>query len=289
MVDVEALRRLVRAITRFLGPEDELGAKADSGSGEPVRFVSSRPMGSAWLLRCLWERLHIDLDLLGMLGARGVTDPFWVEGAIFGMVANRALDPCSTHALPEWLQTSVAAAGVPDNTYDEALVRAMDLLLGVQDEIQRTVFFAAADLFNLEVDLLLYDTTSTYFNMEDDDEERAEREQRWRAAEAGLGPAPTRVRPQVVNEPPLRLAGHSKDHRPERAQVVVGLVVTREGIPVRCWTWQHQRCDEGGRGQAQPGGLAAQPGGVGGRPGHGVGGQPQGATVGWGSLRGGRA
>ena len=172
-----------------------------------------------------------------MLSTRGVTDPAWVEGAIFGMVANRALDPCSKHALPEWLQTTVAAAGVPDDTYDEALVRAMDLLLGAQDEIQQSVFFAAADLFNLEVDLLLYDTTSTYFEMEDDDEERTEREQRWDAADAGLGPEPTRPRPQVVNEPPLRLAGHSKDHRPDRAQVVVGLAVTRQGIPVRCWTW----------------------------------------------------
>jgi len=113
----------------------------------------------------------------------------------------------------------------------------MDLLLAAQDEIQKSVFFAAADLFNLEVDLLLYDTTSTYFEMEDNDEERTEREQRWDAANAGLGPEPTRPRPQVVNDPPLRLAGHSKDHRPDRAQVVVGLAVTRQGIPVRCWTW----------------------------------------------------
>jgi hypothetical protein len=237
LVDVEALRRLARAITRFLGPEDELAATAAGASAEAVRFVSSRPMGSAWLLRGLWEKLHIDRDLLGMLTARGVMDPAWVEGAVFGMVANRALDPCSKHALPAWLQRSVAAAGVPHDTYDEALYRAMDLLLGAQDEIQKSVFFAAADLFNLEVDLLLYDTTSMYFDMEDDDEERAEREQRWQAAEAGLGPEPTRPRPQVVNEPPLRLAGHSKDHRPDRAQVVVGLAVTREGIPVRCWTW----------------------------------------------------
>jgi hypothetical protein len=236
-VDIEALRRLARAITRFLGPEDEFATTADGASPEPVRFVSSRPMGSAWLLRGLWERLHIDRDLLQMLSTRGVTDPAWVEGAIFGMVANRALGPCSKHALPEWLQTTVAAAGVPDDTYDEALVRSMDLLLAAQDEIQKSVFFAAADLFNLEVDLLLYDTTSTYFEMEDDDEERAEREQRWDAANAGLGPEPTRPRPQVVNDPPLRLAGHSKDHRPDRAQVVVGLAVTRQGIPVRCWTW----------------------------------------------------
>ena len=236
-VDLEALRRLVGSITRFLGPEDELKAATSTVEGEPVRFLESRPMGAAWLLRGLWERLGIDRDLCAIAAHAGVKLPAWVEGAIFGMVANRALDPCSKHALPDWLEASVAAAGVPADTYDEALYRAMDLLLGAEDELQRAVFFSTADLFNLEVDLLLYDTTSTYVEMEDDDEERIERQQRWAAADAGLGVEPTRPRPQVVNDPPLRLFGHSKDQRPDRAQVVVGLAVTRHGIPVRCWTW----------------------------------------------------
>ncbi len=236
-VDLEALRRLVRSITRFLGPEEELAAAPSAIGGEPVRFIESRPMGAAWLLRGLWQRLKLDRDLVKVASRHGVKLPAWVEGAVFGMVANRALDPCSKHALPEWLESSVAASGVPGDTYDEALYRAMDLLLGAEDELQRAAFFATADLFNLEVDLLLYDTTSSYFEMEDDDEERIERAERWEAADAGSGPEPTRPRPQVVNEPPFRLQGHSKDHRPDRAQVVVGLAVTREGIPVRCWTW----------------------------------------------------
>jgi len=117
------------------------------------------------------------------------------------------------------------------------LYRAMDFLLTASDEVQQRVFFSTADLLNLEVDLLLYDTTSSYFEMEDDDVERAEREERWAAYDAGEGPEPTRPRPQVVNEPPLRLKGHSRDKRPDLAQVVIGLAVTRQGIPVRCWVW----------------------------------------------------
>ena len=54
------------------------------------------------------------------------------------------------------------------------------------DQVQQAVFFATADLLNLEVDLLLYDTTSSYFEMEDDDVERAERAERWAAY--GVGP-----------------------------------------------------------------------------------------------------
>jgi hypothetical protein len=135
------------------------------------------------------------------------------------------------------LERDAFVATAPEDLYDERLYRAMDFLLETKDELQKRVFFSVADLFNLEVDLLLYDTTSSYFEMDFDDEERAEREQRWDAYDEGKGPEPTRPRPQVVNDPPLRLRGHSKDHRPDLAQVVIGLAVTREGIPVRCWVF----------------------------------------------------
>jgi transposase len=81
------------------------------------------------------------------------------------------------------------------------------------------VFFAVADLLNLEVDLLFFDTTSTYF-------ERDEPE---------AGPD---------GEPGFRTLGHSKDHRPDLPQVVIGLAVTREGIPVRVWVWPGNTSDQ---------------------------------------------
>ncbi|WP_431520874.1 IS1634 family transposase, partial [Alicyclobacillus mali (ex Roth et al. 2021)] len=41
----------------------------------------------------------------------------------------------------------------------------------------------------------------------------------------------------------LRRKGYSKDHRPDLPQVVIGLAVTRDGIPVRCWTWPGNTAD----------------------------------------------
>jgi transposase len=98
----------------------------------------------------------------------------------------------------------------------------MDLLIeaDAQAEVQEAVFFAVADLLNLEVDLLFFDTTSTYF--ERDSEE-----------------APTQDRPDGG----LRRYGHSKDSRPDLPQIVIGLAVTREGIPVRCWVWPGNTAD----------------------------------------------
>jgi transposase len=93
----------------------------------------------------------------------------------------------------------------------------MDLLIEADAEakVQEAVFFACADLLNLEVDLLFFDTTTTYF-------ERDEPEQ---------------------GEGAFRVFGHSKDHRPDLPQIVIGLAVTREGIPVRCWCWPGNTSD----------------------------------------------
>jgi transposase len=98
----------------------------------------------------------------------------------------------------------------------------MDLLVeaDAQAQVQEAVFFAVADLLNLEVDLLFFDTTSTYF--ERDTEE-----------------APSEQQPAGG----LRRYGHSKDSRPDLPQIVLGLAVTRDGIPVRCWVWPGNTAD----------------------------------------------
>ena len=80
------------------------------------------------------------------------------------------------------------------------LYRAMDVLLEYREIIHKEVYFAVADLLNLEVDLIFIDTTSTYFERDEEDG--------------------------------MRQYGHSKDHRPDSPQVVIGLAVTKEGIPV---------------------------------------------------------
>ena len=192
-------------------------------------------MGGAFLLHALWKQLGIDGVLERIIGRRSFrTD---VGQAIFAMVANRALDPTSKHAIPDWVEHDVHLPGLTQWLTDDQLYRAMDLLTEAGDELQKAVFFETASLLNLEVDLLLYDTTSSYFEMEGTDQDLLDRQQAWEAFDSGEGPQPRLPRPQVVNDPPLRKRGHSKDRRPDAAQIVIGLAVTREGIPVRCWVW----------------------------------------------------
>jgi len=156
-------------------------------------------------------------DALGeLLGPRRFSTD--VERVLFALVANRALAPCSKLAAAEWASLDVAIPGLEGMDDDQAY-RALDLLVDADAEarVQEAVFFACADLLNLEVDLLFFDTTSTYFEAD----------------------------PDAVGEgPPFRALGHSKDHRPDLPQVVIGLAVTREGIPVRVWVWPGNTNDQ---------------------------------------------
>lgn len=136
-----------------------------------------------------------------------------MERVLFAMVANRALAPSSKLAIEEWVAREVALPGVEQFEVHQGY-RAMDFLMESDEDIQREVYESVADLLNLEVDLLFFDTTSSYFEMDDDPDEES-----------------------------VRQRGYSKDHRPDLPQIVIGFAVTRDGIPVRCWVWPGDTSD----------------------------------------------
>ena len=91
------------------------------------------------------------------------------ERVLFALVANRALDPSSKLAAAHWVGRKAWIDGLPETT-DDACYRAMDWLLEIKDELERKVFDTLAHLLNLEVDLLFFDTASTYFKLDEEDE-----------------------------------------------------------------------------------------------------------------------
>ena len=217
-LDRDAIRRLISSLQRALEPDEALAAAAAPG----LRFVESRPMGGAWALDGLWRVLAVDRTLERLLRRRRLDGR--AERVIFAMVANRALEPLSKLACSKWVCERAWIAGLPELDEDTCY-RCMDWLLEVQDELAEAVYFATADLLNLEVDLLFFDTTSTYFERDEPEQDVVEEDGN-------------------VIRPAFGVRGHSKDHRDDLPQVVIAMAVTRTGIPIRVWCWPGNTSDQ---------------------------------------------
>jgi DDE family transposase len=229
-VDTAAIKRLIASFSRLLDPASAFAATA----GADLAFLGSRPFGGTHVLESLWRRLGIDKTMSALVKGSRITSP--AERIIFALVANRALAPSSKLAAAEWISSDVHITGLPE-TSDDACYRAMDWLFRIRSELEKKVYDQVADLLNLEVDLLFFDTTSTYFEVEEADEPIL---RNWR------GEAVTGTREADENKTTgFRANGKSKDSRDDLPQIVIGMAVTREGIPVRVWSWPGNTGDQG--------------------------------------------
>jgi len=227
-VDRAALARLVASISRFLDPGT---ATAAAAAGE-VEVIDSRRMGAAWVLGRLWDRLEIGTAIRRAAAGRRL-DGDAAERVIFALVAQRACEPGSKLAATRWVAERVFIEGCGGFS-DDAAYAAMDFLLAALTEVAAEIFSSVAHLLNLDVDIVFVDTTSTYWEMEvaGDLAEAADRDG---ADEDGDKP------PEEEGD---RRLGHSKDHRDDLPQVVIAMAVTRDGIPVRCWTFPGNEQDQ---------------------------------------------
>jgi hypothetical protein len=220
-VDRAAIERLIGALSKLLDP----ASAAVLSAGAELSVTGSRPLGGTFVLDALWRGLGIGAVMAERLVGRRM-DPR-VERVLFALTANRALAASSKLAATGWIGGDVHIDGL-DEVDDDACYRAMDWLLEVEPELAKRIYFQVTDLLDLEVDLLFFDTTSTYFEIDEPDEPVA-RDERGRVTDGDA-----ELSGEDVG---FRTYGKSKDHRDDLPQVVVGLAVTRSGIPVRVWSW----------------------------------------------------
>jgi transposase len=181
-------------------PDDPEVVRIRLGS---VGWTNPRRFGDVWLGLWLWKFLHLDaiVDRHVPQGRETVrpADIVAIE------VINRLCGPCSEFALAEHWYRSTALEdllGVPDSAVTkDRLYRTLDRLLKAQESIEDDLKGQLGNLFQLDYDLLLYDLTSTYFE--------------------GL-----------AEENDLARRGYSRDHRGDCKQIVLALIVTRDGFPL---------------------------------------------------------
>ena len=208
----ERLRRLAGSILKRCSPE-ELAA-----AGTGLRVVDAWPHGDVHALEALWRRVGLP-ELIGdLVDARKFG--FSVERALFALVANRVLAPASKRRCQaQWLARDVRIEGC-EGLQLQHLYRAMDVLCEHKEALEEGLYHRLADLLNLDVEVVFYDTTSLHFEVaeEDSDDPR-------------------------TGSPGLRKRGHSKNGRFDAPQLLVGLAVTREGFPVRHWVFPGNTVD----------------------------------------------
>ena len=194
-------------------PDDEEAPTPDDANVVRVRldkvsWSNGRRFGDVWLAHWLWRLLELD-----QIVARHVPqdqETIAPADVVAIEVINRLCQPCSEFALAEHWYASAGLAelvGVPDRAVTkDRLYRTLDQLRLAQAPIENDLKERFGVLFQLDYDLLLYDLTSTYFE--------------------GL-----------AEENELARRGYSRDHRSDCVQVIVALVVTREGFPLAHYTW----------------------------------------------------
>jgi len=156
----------------------------------------AKEWGTVIVFQRLWEQLGLSRILKTLLESTQITSS--LEQAIFAMVVNRLCEPRSKRGVYRWLR------GIYHPPFKglslHHLYRGLDFLADNKDAIEVRLFDSVKDLFNLKLDLFFWDTTSTYFE--------------------GSGPED------------IAQYGFSKDKRPDRVQIIIGILMTKEGIPV---------------------------------------------------------
>ena len=200
-------RALAEAI---VGVERQPGLFDAPGPSESVtvelrrfRLERGRRFGDVWLGLRLWQALGLDA-LLESLLPPGREEVPWAKMAAV-LVLARFCEPSSElHIAEDWFRRTALGdlLGISDDKVNaDRLYRALDQVLPQKVLLEFHLKQRLGDLFDLEYDLLLYDITSTYFE--------------------GEAAANTQAR-----------RGHSRDHRRDCKQVLIGLVVTRDGYPL---------------------------------------------------------
>ena len=194
---VDALAGRIRPARRRAHAGPAAGDDMVAIHADQVRVEDVREAGPVHVGHQLWRALTLDT----ILAAAGLSARARLLTEL--MTLNRLVSPASEHAMPDWIRRTALGDMLGTDfapLADDALYRNLDRLHPQRAAIEQALAARERTLFNLDDTLYLYDLTSTYFEG------------------------------QCAHNPQAQ-RGYSRDHRPDCKQVVVGLVLDREGFP----------------------------------------------------------
>lgn len=201
---VDAIVARIRTAESSAQDRELVAVHTDGVSTEKARMAGPVHVGHQ-----LWVRLGLG----AILRQNGLSEQARLLSEV--MVLNRLVAPCAEYAMPGWVQRTALSdmLGVDlSELSDEALYRNLDRLYPNRKRIEEALAQREKSLFNLDDTYLLYDLTSTYFEG------------------------------QCLHNPKAQ-RGYSRDQRPDCKQVVVGLVLDRDGFPKAHEIFEGNRVD----------------------------------------------
>ena len=214
----EEIRRIVQGInSRQLNLFEQEEKNIPEWATVNIQNISVgniRQFGDIYLALLVWEKLGLD-KLFEKAQSIGKEEIEWKAMFCLSVLA-RFCEPCSELAIAEsWYEKTMLPEilGIPvDKVNDDRLYRTLDKILPHKDEACKYLQKQYQDLFGIQFDFLLYDVTSTYFEGQCKKNKQAKR-------------------------------GYSRDHRSDCLQVCIGLVVTKEGLPIGYEVFDGNRAD----------------------------------------------
>ncbi|HEY6845856.1 MAG TPA: IS1634 family transposase [Terracidiphilus sp.] len=179
-----------------------------------VRLERTRQFGGCFLGWELWKRLGLDVFFEQVLDEEAAEVPWSRVAAVLAI--NRLCAPGSELAIEERWYPSTALDDLLEieegKINDTRLYRCLDRILPHKSKLEQHLKQRYGELFGAEFDVLLYDLTSTYVE-------------------------------GAAENNPLMSRGYSRDHRPDCEQMVIALIVNREGFPFSYETFDGNRAD----------------------------------------------
>jgi len=197
------LERVINGLVEHC-PSVRLVNAAEAGT---LEVISDKLWGPVLVFDRLWEELGLK-KLLEDLSSRK-RFKFCFERMVFAQALQRLLSPGSDLAGSKWIRT-LEAPGL-DELRLPHFYRSLGFLWRKKEEIEEALYRRGLDLFNQDLDIVFFDTTTTYF--------------------------------EGTSLKGWANLGKSKDHRADHLQLVIGVVMRKDGFPVCCEIWPGNTSD----------------------------------------------
>lgn len=179
-----------------------------------IEILESVEHGSIIFWKKLWDEFDLSNIIKKLIKKHNNKISLAVEKYIEMIVINRCINPLSKLGCTRWIETSCykMMKGYTDlSLHVENIYRSMDYLLQIKDELEYEIFLQLRNLFSINIRFTFYDITSTYF---------------------------------YTDNCPIGANGYSRDNRADREQIVIGVVTSMEGYPIKHFVFTGNTKDE---------------------------------------------